>query len=128
LATVKGKKTGNHPHSMAITNLSYLRKITDGNKVIIDEMIELFLSQVPVFIHNFHKYYQASQYEALGKEAHKAKSSLQIMGMTDLEQEMKTFIVKAVHGTDVESYPLHIRSFETQCEKAVAELKAEMER
>jgi len=75
---------------MAITNLSYLRKITDGNNVIIREMVELFFQQVPEFIKNFHFYYQTGQYIALGKEAHKAKSSLQIMGMFELEQEMKT--------------------------------------
>jgi len=112
---------------MAITNLSYLRKITDGNNVIIREMVELFFQQVPEFIKNFHFYYQTGQYIALGKEAHKAKSSLQIMGMFELEQEMKTLMIKTVDGTDVESYPLHIMSFETQCLAAIAELKAEMD-
>ena len=111
---------------MAVTNLTYLRTITDGNKAIIREMIEMFMVQVPVFIQNLNKYYQAGNYVALGKEAHKAKSSLQIIGMTDLEIEMKTLLMKTIAGTDVESYPIHIRKFENQCEVAIKELKAEL--
>jgi len=112
---------------MAVTNLTYLRTITDGNKAIIREMIEMFLVQVPVFIQNMHKYYQDGNYLALGKEAHKAKSSLQIMGMTDLEAEMKTLLLKTIAGTDVESYPTCIKNFVSQCDIAVAELKTVME-
>lgn len=109
---------------MAVTNLTYLRTITDGNKAIIREMIEMFLVQVPIFIQNMNNDYQAGNYLALGKEAHKAKSSLQIIGMTELEIEMKSLLMKIVAGTDVESYPIHIKKFEKQCEAATIELKA----
>lgn len=46
--------------------------------------------------------------------------------MTDLEIEMKTLLMKTIAGTDVESYPIHIRKFENQCEVAIKELKAEL--
>ena len=111
---------------MAYTNLNYLKTVTDGNKQIIREMIEMFVQQVPEFIKNLNKFYQAGQYTALGLEAHKAKSSLQIMGMSELEKEMKTFQLKTIEKTDVESYPVHIRNFETQCSAAIEELKAEL--
>ena len=108
---------------MAYTNLHYLKTITEGNKEILREMIEMFINQVPEFIENFKKYYDNKQYSALGKEAHKAKSSLQIMGMSELEKEMKTFQLKAIEGAQIESYPLHINHFETQCLTAIEELK-----
>ena len=111
---------------MAVTNLTYLRTITDGNKAIIREMIEMFLIQVPVFIQNMHKFYEDKNYVALGKEAHKAKSSLQIMGMTELEAEMKTLLLKTIAGTEVESYPTYINNFVSQCDTAVVELNAVM--
>jgi HPt (histidine-containing phosphotransfer) domain-containing protein len=111
---------------MTNTNLEYLRAMTDEDHEIIRQMIELFLIQVPDFIKNLNILYQTGQYSALGKEAHKAKSSLQIMGMTELELEMKRFILKTLNGTDVESYPGYIRNFEIQCEAAVTELKAEL--
>ena len=112
---------------MAYTNLTYLRTITDNNKVVIREMIELFFTQLPLFIQNMNQHYDSGQYIALGKEAHKAKSSLQIMGMSELEVDMKKFQLLTIEGIEVESYPAYIRKFEMQCEAAVKELKAEME-
>ena len=111
---------------MSYSDLNYLKTITEGNKEIVREMIEMFILQVPDFIKNLNSLYQSGQYLALGKEAHKAKSSLQIMGMTDLEKEMKQFQLKTIEGVDVESYPLHIRNFEIQCTAAIKELQAEL--
>jgi|SRR5665647_2286999 len=111
---------------MTYTDLNYLRTVTEGNEEIIREMIEMFVLQVPDFIKNFNKYYQAEQYTALGKEAHKAKSSLQIMGMTALEKEMRTLQFKSIEGIDVESYPVHLDHFKNQCNGAIIELEAEL--
>jgi HPt (histidine-containing phosphotransfer) domain-containing protein len=111
---------------MAYTNLRYLKTITEGNTAIVREMIEMFTLQVPDFIKNMKTHYESKQYLALGKEAHKAKSSLQIMGMNELEKEMKAFQLKTIEGVDIESYPKYIALFETQCLAAVAELKAEL--
>lgn len=108
---------------MTYINLDYLWTITDGEKTIIRTILEMFIVQVPEFIENLNRFHQAGDYDALGKEAHKAKSSLQIMGMTDLENEMKILIKKTIAGTDVESYPEHIRNFETQCNGALTEIQ-----
>jgi HPt (histidine-containing phosphotransfer) domain-containing protein len=113
---------------MAYTDLKYLKTITDGDKQIIGEMIEMFVQQVPDFVKNFREFYATHQYASLGKEVHKAKSSLQIMGMVELEKEMKIFQSKIIDGTDVESYPDHIRHFETQCSMAFTELREELAR
>ena len=113
---------------MSYTNLNYLKEITDGDKQIIRELIELFLLQVPDFITNLNKYYNSGEYILLGKEAHKAKSSLQIMGMSELEKEMKTLQLRTIDGTEVEKYPEYISHFEAQCKAAITELKAELEK
>ena len=107
---------------MTYINLEYLHAITDGEKPIIRVILEMFIAQVPEFIQNLNRFFQAEDYNALGREAHKAKSSLQIVGMTDLENEMKILIKKTSEGTDVASYPDHIRNFEIQCNGAVAEI------
>lgn len=111
---------------MTYINLEYLRTITDGEKSIIRMILEMFIVQVPEFIQNMNSLYQAGDYIALGKEAHKAKSSLQIMGMSDLENDMKILIQKTIEGTDAVSYPEHIRNFEIQCNGAIAEIEAEL--
>ena len=111
---------------MSYTNLRYLRTITEGNKEIIREMIEMFGLQVPDFIKNMKDLYESKQYSALGKEAHKTKSSLQIMGMNELENEMKELQLKTIEGIDVENYPRYIDLFEKQCHAALEELKTEL--
>ncbi|HEY5511211.1 MAG TPA: Hpt domain-containing protein [Prolixibacteraceae bacterium] len=111
---------------MAYTNLRYLKTITEENSAIVREMIEMFTVQVPDFIKNMKMHYDSKQFIALGKEAHKSKSSLQIMGMNELEKEMKDFQLKTIEGTDIESYPKYIALFETQCLAAVEELKVEL--
>lgn len=109
---------------MTYINLEYLHEITDGEKPIIRVILEMFNTQVPEFIQNLNRFYQAGDYNSLGREAHKAKSSLQIVGMTDLENDMKILIKKTAEGTDVLTYPDHIRNFEIQCNGAVAEIDA----
>jgi HPt (histidine-containing phosphotransfer) domain-containing protein len=106
--------------------LKYLRAITDGDKEILREMIELFIMQVPEYIANMHAYYQSGHFDLLGREAHKAKSSLDIVGMTELGKEMKILQLKILEGVDPDGCLVYIRHFETQCQKAIEELQAEL--
>lgn len=111
---------------MAITDLKYLKTITEGDKEILREMIELFLKQVPEYIANMHSYYQSGHFDLLGKEAHKAKSSLDIVGMTELGKEMKILQLKILEGHDYDECLVYIHRFETQCTEAIEELRAEL--
>jgi HPt (histidine-containing phosphotransfer) domain-containing protein len=111
---------------VAYSDLKYLKTITEGNKEILREMIEIFIMQVPEYIANMNKFYQAGQFESLSREAHKAKSSLQIVGMTELEKEMVILQLKIMEGVDFEGCLIYIQHFETQCTVAIGELQAEL--
>ena len=111
---------------MAYTDLKYLKTITEGDKEILREMIELFLMQVPEYIANMHAFYQAGHFDLLGREAHKAKSSLDIVGMTELGKEMKILQLKILEGVDRDGCLVYINLFETQCKEAIEELQAEL--
>ena len=67
-----------------ITDLSYLRNMTDGNPELIREMIEIFLDQVNEYIREMQQSYEQKNWQALSRIAHKAKSSVVIMGMHNL--------------------------------------------
>ena len=111
---------------MAYTNLEYLTTITDGDKPIIREMIEMFLSEITGHIQNLNELYRTGQYMALGMEAHKIKSSLLIMGMKELAEEMNELQLKTAQKSDPKSYHIHIKKFEIHCEAAIIELQAEL--
>ncbi len=107
---------------MAHANLDYLRSISEDDKEFLRDMINLFASQVPLFVQNMKKHYDSGNYLALGAEAHKAKSSVMMMGMKELASELRIFQIKTEEGMDIESYPIHISHFETNCMAAVEEL------
>ena len=107
---------------MAFTNLNYLQTITEGDSASMRELITLFIEQVPEFIENLKKHLAAEEYLELGKEAHKAKSSVMIMGMDNLAHELKTLQLDTISGIKKESYPQHVSNFEYECLAAVEEL------
>jgi HPt (histidine-containing phosphotransfer) domain-containing protein len=108
---------------MAYVDLNYLESITGGDPEVIKEMKDLFIAQVPEFIENLNKYLKEGRYLELGKEAHKAKSSVMIMGMEELSKDMKTLQLATIAGTNEELYPEFVRKFEVQCLGAIEELK-----
>ena len=111
---------------MAYTNLDYLRNITGGDTESIREIIILFIEQVPEFIANLKKHLEEQNYPELGKEAHKAKSSVMIMGMEDLGYDLKSLQMATINKTGEEKYAAHVKRFEDQCLVAVTELQKEL--
>jgi HPt (histidine-containing phosphotransfer) domain-containing protein len=108
------------------TDLSYLKSVTNNETSIIREMIELFINQIPEFITNMNKYLNEKKYIELGKEAHKAKSSLLVIGMEELATDMKTLQLATLESKDTDTYPGYVKKFDEQCNKAIEELKVEL--
>lgn len=108
---------------MAFTNLNYLRTITEGDTESMREIIILFIEQVPEFIANLKKHLSEERFAELGSEAHKAKSSVMIMGMENLGHDLKSLQLATIAGTQKETYAQHVSRFETECNAAIEELK-----
>lgn len=108
---------------MAYTNLKYLQTITEGDTASIREIILLFLDQVPEFIDNLKKHLEEKRYIELGNEAHKAKSSVMILGMEELGHDLKVLQLATISKTGVENYAKHVKRFEEECLIAVKELE-----
>ncbi|MFT5748825.1 MAG: HPt (histidine-containing phosphotransfer) domain-containing protein [Ancylomarina sp.] len=67
-----------------IIDLSYLKEMSGNNKDIMVEMVEIFIEQNPEFTEGISIHFENRQWTELGAVAHKAKSSVRIMGMDDL--------------------------------------------
>jgi len=111
---------------MALTNLNYLQSITEGDTTSMRELILLFIEQVPEFIENLKKHLAEEKFIELGKEAHKAKSSVMIMGMESLGHDLKTLQLDTISGNRKETYAQHVSRFETECLAAIEELNQEL--
>lgn len=113
---------------MAYTDLSYLKEITGGENEIVKEMIEMFLDQVQEFKDNMNAYLNAGNWIELGKEAHKAKSSVLIVGMEDLGKNLKKLQLLTEANKEIETYPDYVKMFEEQCDAAKVELQEELDK
>ena len=111
---------------MGIINLSYVKDVCGNDREIIAEMIDIFRSQVPEFIREMRSLLEKRRYHELGLIAHKAKSSVAIMGMEELAAALKEFELKAREAEDPESYTLFIDRFEKDTSLALTELNEYM--
>lgn len=105
------------------TDLTYLKNMSAGNKDLVLEMIEIFKQQVIEFSEQMTILYNKNDFENLGKLAHKAKSSISIMGLHDLAKDLKTFENIAKAGIETEKYPYFIEKFKDETSEAVTELE-----
>jgi HPt (histidine-containing phosphotransfer) domain-containing protein len=108
---------------LKITDLSYLKQVSGGEPRFIKEMIKIFNEQVPEFISNMEKHLSNKNYLELGREAHKAKSSVIIVGMNDLGAKMKELQLLTEKSENTEKYPELVNDFRVQCLAAVEELE-----
>ena len=110
-------------HAYMTMNLNYLETMTDGDKVLIRELIGIFSTQVEEYAIKMQLFHGEKNWKELSKMAHKAKSSVAIMGMKKLAEEMKELEILASKEEEIDKYTSYIDNFTNQCEKAVLELQ-----
>lgn len=103
-------------------NTEYLEMVAGGDAALLKELVGLFRDQVDEFNHDFKVYYEETNYKGLGNLAHKAKSSVAIMGMDSLANMLKTFEIQATAGKNSEMYRTYIQRFENDTQCALEEL------
>ena len=92
-------------------DLSYLESMAMGSNDLIREMIQIFVDQLPEFTEGLALHLKDNQLTALGALAHKAKSSVAVMGMNDLATDLKTLELTSKSGENPEMYPVLVERF-----------------
>lgn len=103
-------------------NLDVLKEISEGSNDLMRDLIFLFISQIPVFIEQLDYYNKNEDYISLGKLAHKIKSSVSMMGISELSSDMKKLEQLAQAKKDTKKYPEYIERFKRISTEAVSEL------
>lgn len=102
--------------------LDYLNEISDGNTDLINDLIEMFLEQVPDYQKSMHDLHSKKDWENLGRIAHKAKSAILMVGMNNLAQELKKLEENANEGKNINEYQEIIAKFVRESDIALQEL------
>jgi len=75
---------------MPTIDLTYLETIADGENSIIIELVNIFLDQIDEFTEGFNTHFSNRDWKNIAAVAHKAKSSVISMGMTEFgEKDLK---------------------------------------
>ena len=105
-----------------MVDLSYVTDMAEGNNEIVFEMIDVFIGQVPEFIKEMNSCFEKKDWYNLGMIAHKAKSSVAILGMEDQSGNLKELELLAKEEKEPERYAGIIHEFEKNCQLAIEEL------
>ena len=106
-----------------IADLNYLKTMSGGDSKFIREMIELFREQIDEYKLIMPGLLEEKKYLELSKIAHKAKSSVAVMGMTEVAELLKELEILAQGGKEVEQYGIMINEFLEQSQLALKELE-----
>ena len=106
-----------------ITDLNYLKTMSGGDPKFIREMIDLFREQIQEYKNIMPELLEKKDYESLSKIAHKAKSSVAVMGMYDVADLLKELEILANEQKEVDRYESLVSHFLEQSELALEELE-----
>jgi HPt (histidine-containing phosphotransfer) domain-containing protein len=106
-----------------LINTEYIESVSGGDNEIIRELVDLFKEQAVEFSLEMKTLLERKDYYSLGLLAHKAKSSVAIIGMADLAVILKTFELEAKDGKNTGNYATYVSRFESDTKSAVEELE-----
>jgi HPt (histidine-containing phosphotransfer) domain-containing protein len=105
-----------------ITDLNYLKTMSGGDAKFISEMIDLFREQVEEYGVLMPQLLENKDYINLSKLAHKAKSSVAVMGMAQVSDLLKDLEILANEGKEIERYTGMVNEFLEKSQLALEEL------
>jgi len=103
-------------------NTEYIDSVSAGDNSVIIEIIDMFREQVGEMYNEMKILLDEKNYYNLGLLAHKAKSSVAIMGMADLALMLKTFELEAKEAKEPEKYESYVNRFRDETTFALKEL------
>jgi HPt (histidine-containing phosphotransfer) domain-containing protein len=103
-------------------NTAYLEMVSAGDHDTITEIINIFREQASEITGEMRASLETKNYSLLGMLAHKAKSSVAIIGMNDLADMLRTLEAESKEGKNEDSYESRISRFERETRSAIQEL------
>lgn len=104
-------------------NTEYLENVAGGDLEMIREIVDMFREQSDEAYGQMLSLLESGDYNNLGLLAHKVKSSVAIMGMSDLASMLKKFELDAREGKDTASYKSYIQRYREETTLAIHELE-----
>ena len=108
-----------------ICNLTYLSELMGGKKHLIEEIMDVFLKQVPEELQSINDAIEKMNYATIKGVAHTMKSSVSIMGISVLIPILQEMEDLGSNGTSIEKIKELNRKLILLCNQAIEEIKIE---
>ncbi|KAB1065238.1 Hpt domain-containing protein [Salibacter halophilus] len=112
--------------SEKLYSLEFVQEMSGGNEEFTKQLIELFIESVPESIEKINKFYEDEEYEKLGKEAHKLKSTIQTVQIPSFIEKIKDMEHIGKTGEELDKLPGLMKEFNEIMPKAVEQIKSEV--
>jgi len=109
-------------------DLSYLNQVFQGNREMINNIIRLFLKQVPEYIREMEECVRKNEPLSLHPLAHKAKSSVSMLGIKVMEEDILQIEQDSKHLRNLDNLPRLVCRVKENCQVVYLQLKAQLER
>jgi len=96
-------------------DLSYLNQVFQGNQVMIKQIISMFIQQVPSYIGEMEDCVMRMELDSLHPLAHKAKSSISMLGLKDMEELILSIEHKSKNNVDINELPELVEKVSAEC-------------
>lgn len=104
-------------------DLSYLNQVFQGNREMINEIITLFLDQVPEYISQMERHVEREEFLALHPLAHKSKSSVAMLGLKKMEEKILLIEKYSRERVYLEEIPRLVQEARHECNLAYGQLE-----
>ena len=106
-----------------ITDLSYLKSLASDDESFIRDMINIFNEQIEEYKTEMPVLLENADYDKLSMMAHKAKSSVAVMGMSAEAEILQKLEIMAKSGDGVDRYGKMIEQILEKMDAAIDELE-----
>ncbi len=104
-------------------DLSYLNQIFQGNTEMINNIIRLFLEQVPEYLQEMSNCVERNDLLSLHPLAHKAKSSIAMLGLKNMEKHILKIEHDSKQNQNLHELPDLVRRVHEESEVVYAQLR-----
>src|SRR6185312_7853032 len=120
------KRQDRHMHKH--TDLAYLREIANGSNVFIEQMLNLFIEQVPHSLMRIDTALHNKDWQTVRATVHKIKPSTSFTGLHEIKDIIPQLEKDAAEHSNLEDIPAMVAKIKKVCNEAIPELKEELEK
>jgi len=107
-------------------DLTMVQSVSGGDEGFIRKMVALFIETVPQNMQDLKNALEATNWEQVGKTAHKLKSTIDSMGIKSIRQEIRTVESNAKQLESLEEIPALVAMIDNVIKECIDQLQAEV--